>query len=102
MLSWINRISSIRFICCIKYIDKLKTATGFLHHELGVALSASDYHIHPDPHGFGRGSNHVINSVVSLHAEGKRGIWALDQGQEVNSETEDSSLEQADILKEAT
>lgn len=78
----------------------MKTATRFLHHELCVALSTGDNHIHPDPHGFGRGSNHIINSVVSLHTEGKRGIWALDQGQEANSETEDSSLEQADIIKD--
>lgn len=59
--------------------NELKTATCFLHHELGVALSASDNHIHPDPHGFGRGGNHIINSVMSLYAEGKRGIWALEQ-----------------------
>lgn len=60
-------------------MNELKTATYFLHHELGVALSTSNNHIHPDPHGFGRGSDHIINSVVSLYAEGERGIWALDQ-----------------------
>lgn len=73
-------------------MNELKTDTSFLYHELGVALSTSDNHIHPDPHGFGRGSDHVINSVVSLHTEGKRGIWALDQTREENSEMEDSSL----------
>lgn len=70
-----------------KYINELKTATYFLHHELGVALSTSNNHVHPDPHGFRRGSDHIINSVVSLYAEGERGIWALDQRQEENSET---------------
>lgn len=50
-----------------------------LHHELGVALSACDDHIHPDPHGLRRGGDHVVDPVVSLHAEGQGGVRALGE-----------------------
>ena len=44
--------------------------TASLHHELGVSFSTCDYHIHPDPHCLRGRSDHVVDSVVSLHAEG--------------------------------
>lgn len=51
-----------------------------LHHELGVSLRPRDNDIHPNPHGLGRGGDHVVDPVVSLHAEGQRGIRALREG----------------------
>lgn len=51
-----------------------------LHHELGVSLRPRDNDIHPNPHGLGRGRDHVVDPVVSLHAEGQRGIRALREG----------------------
>lgn len=80
-------------------MNEVKTATYFLHHELGVAFSTSNNHVHPDPHGFRRGSDHIINPVVSLYAEGEGGIWALDQGQEEDSQTEDSPPQHADVYQ---
>lgn len=53
-----------------------------LHHELGVSLSACDDHIHPDPHGLRRGSNHVVDSVMSLYTEGEGRVWALRERKE--------------------
>lgn len=51
----------------------------YLHHELGVSLCTCDNHIHPDPHGLRRGSDHVVDSVMSLYTEGQGGIWALKE-----------------------
>lgn len=53
------------------------TTTPSLHHELSVSLSTCDDYIHPDPHSLRRGSNHVVDPVVSLHTEGQGGVWTL-------------------------
>lgn len=55
-----------------------------LHHEMHVSLSTRNNHIHPDTHGLGRRSHHVVNPIVGLHAEGQRGVGAL--GSECNFE----------------
>lgn len=47
-------------------------------HELRVALSTRHYDIHPDPHGLGGGGHHVVETVVGLHTEGQRRVWALE------------------------
>ena len=49
-----------------------------LHHELGVSLSSCDDYIHPDPHGLRRGSDHVVDPVVSLNTEGQGRVRTLE------------------------
>lgn len=53
--------------------------TSSLHHEMGVSLSTCDDYIHPDPHGLRRGSNHVVDPVMSLNTEGQGGVWTLKE-----------------------
>lgn len=50
-----------------------------LHHELCVSFRSGDDHIHPDPHGLGRGGHHVVHPVMSLNAEGQGGVRALKE-----------------------
>lgn len=42
-----------------------------------VSFSARHYDIHPDTHGLGRRSHHVVHPIVGLHAERQRGVRAL-------------------------
>lgn len=42
-----------------------------------VSFSARYYNIHPDTHGLGRRSHHVVHSIVGLHAERQWGVGAL-------------------------
>ena len=48
-----------------------------LVHELRVALGSGYYNVHPYPHGLRGRGHHVVESVMSLHTEGQRGIGAL-------------------------
>lgn len=46
-------------------------AARALQQEVRVSFRAGDDHIHPDPHGFRRRRDHVVDSVVRLDAEGE-------------------------------
>ena len=47
-----------------------------------VSFSTCDNNIHPDAHGLGGRSHHVVHPIVGLHAERQRGVGAL--GVDVN------------------
>ena len=53
-----------------------------LHHEMHVSFSTCDNNIHPDAHGLGGRSHHVVHPIVGLHAERQRGVGALGCGRE--------------------
>lgn len=48
-----------------------------LYHEMHVSFSARNYNLHPDSHGLGWWSHHVVHAIVGLHAERQRGVGAL-------------------------
>lgn len=60
--------------------------------ELRVALGARHYDIHPDPHGLGGGGHHVVETVVGLHAEGQRRVWALEDNRQRIRHQDDKQL----------
>lgn len=76
--------SNVRFYSPLKVevlliwvVNQINVEPAALHHEMHVAFSACYDNIHPDTHGFGRRSHHVVHSIVGLHTEGQRRIGAL-------------------------
>ena len=62
--TWRQGTLTVRIhICFITWL------TSFELQELLVAFSPSEQNIHPDSHGFGRGSHQIIFPLLSLHAE---------------------------------
>lgn len=49
-----------------------------LQHEVSVAFCACNNDIHPDPHGFWRRSNHVVDAVMGLNTESQQWVGTLE------------------------
>lgn len=78
-----HRSPSQRVCCDCQYEQSaITTLITFgvdqLHHEMHVSFSTRDNNIHPDTHGLGGRSHHVVHPIVGLHAERQRGVGALE------------------------